>query len=573
MSRAFDKSGEFELQITGDRMRIYQVEESGSGVEMPFDSKSGAISGSHHERVSPHCSPDIHARHKLHRSQVQEVAATGESARNDVLNRSLSSIARHRIPLSSGEPDFIFIAIMKSLFSASLLLVLLSVTAIADDWGQWFGPQRDGVWRETGILEKFPSGGPKVLWRTPVNRGYAGPSVVGDRVFVMDRKALNTAEAKAKGARTGNKQGNERLLCLDAATGKVIWEKTYDCPYTMSYSAGPRVTPLVDGDRVYTLGGEGNLICRSAEDGAEKWSHDFKKLFAVKTQTWGFASSPLVYEDLLICLGSGEGSTAVAFHKVTGKEVWRSVSAKHPGYCPPRIVKHAGRDLLPILRHDQRLVIAMGKLRRGIDERPNNRGNIPYLSPVGEIRSKGNSASSDLVTHHTESGLASSVIDIRFERRNLLDGFHIGGNPKLRREKVTLRQRNRIRIIDVFLQKLCNRDLILFAAKFLILLKTLHESQIPLSLLVGITEPVCIGQFAESDRVNILRDHAIRQIRQSFGRPQSPRENLLPFVPLSRIRLQRLHQLHVNLVLVIITNRTECFKIPSILAIVSSNEL
>lgn len=241
-----------------------------------------------------------------------------------------------------------FTLTMKSLFSASLLLVILPLTAIADDWGQWFGPQRDGVWRETGILEKFPSGGPKVLWRTPVNRGYAGPSVVGDRVFVMDRKALNTAEAKAEGARTGNKQGNERLLCLDAATGKVIWEKAYDCPYTMSYSAGPRVTPLVDGDRVYTLGGEGNLICRSAEDGAEKWSHDFKKLFAVKTQTWGFAASPLVYEDLLICLGSGEGSTAVAFHKVTGKEVWRSVSAKHPGYCPPRIVKHAGRDLLII---------------------------------------------------------------------------------------------------------------------------------------------------------------------------------------------------------------------------------
>ncbi len=142
---------------------------------------------------------------------------------------------------------------MKSLLSASLLFVALSVSAIADDWPQWFGPQHDGVWRETGIIDKFPSGGPKVLWRTPVNRGYAGPSVAGDRVFVMDRKALNTPEAKAEGARTGNKQGNERLLCLDASTGKVIWEQAYDSPYTMSYSAGPRATPLVDGERVYTL--------------------------------------------------------------------------------------------------------------------------------------------------------------------------------------------------------------------------------------------------------------------------------------------------------------------------------
>ena len=176
---------------------------------------------------------------------------------------------------------------MKSLLSASLLFLALSAPATADDWPQWFGPQRDGVWRETGIIDKFPSDGPKVLWRTPVNRGYAGPSVAANRVFVMDRKALDTPEAKAKGARTGQKQGDERLLCLDAASGKVIWEKTYDCPYTMSYSSGPRVTPLVDGELVYTFGGEGNLICRATEDGAEKWSHDFKKLFAVKTQTWG----------------------------------------------------------------------------------------------------------------------------------------------------------------------------------------------------------------------------------------------------------------------------------------------
>ncbi|MDB4680917.1 PQQ-like beta-propeller repeat protein, partial [Akkermansiaceae bacterium] len=189
---------------------------------------------------------------------------------------------------------------MKLLSSAFFLIISLMSSAVAEDWPQWFGPQRDGVWREDGIIDKFPEGGPKVLWRTPVNRGYAGPSVAGNRVFVMDRKALDTAEAKAKGARTGKKQGNERLLCLDATTGKVIWEKAYHCPYTMSYSAGPRVTPLVDGDRVYTFGGEGNLICRTVKDGAEKWSHDFKKFFGVATQTWGFAASPLVYEDLLI---------------------------------------------------------------------------------------------------------------------------------------------------------------------------------------------------------------------------------------------------------------------------------
>ena len=232
-------------------------------------------------------------------------------------------------------------------FSLTACLLLLgSLPAPAEDWPQWFGPNRDGVWRETGIVEKFPKGGPKVLWRTPIQRGYAGPAVSGDRVYVMDREADDSREARARAARTGFKPGNERLLCLDATTGRIIWEKSHRCAYTMAYSAGPRVTPTVDGDRVYTFGGEGNLICRSTKDGAEKWSHDFKKLFSVETQTWGFAAGPLIHGDLIICLAAGDGSTAVAFDKFTGKEAWRALSAKQPGYSPPRIVRHAGRDLL-----------------------------------------------------------------------------------------------------------------------------------------------------------------------------------------------------------------------------------
>ena len=218
----------------------------------------------------------------------------------------------------------------------------------ADDWPQWFGPRHDGIWRETGILEKFPEDGPKVLWRTPIRRGYAGPAVAGKRVYLMDREVDRSPEAKRESARTGAQAGKERLLCLEAASGKIVWEKSYDCAYTMSYPAGPRVTPLVEGKRVYTLGAEGLLVCRATKDGRELWQHDFKERFQAKTQTWGFAASPLIHGDLLICLAAGDGTTAVAFHKETGKEVWRALSAGQPGYCPPRIVKHAGRDLLII---------------------------------------------------------------------------------------------------------------------------------------------------------------------------------------------------------------------------------
>src|SRR5207253_8618584 len=86
----------------------------------------------------------------------------------------------------------------------------------ADDWPQWLGPKRDGVWREEGILDKFPKGGPKVLWRTPLGGGYCGPAVAGGRVYVMD-----WAQPAKKPA--GNGPGTERVLCLDAADGHVVW--------------------------------------------------------------------------------------------------------------------------------------------------------------------------------------------------------------------------------------------------------------------------------------------------------------------------------------------------------------
>lgn len=231
------------------------------------------------------------------------------------------------------------------------LIILLSLPfqiLDADDWPQWFGPEGDGVWRETGILAKFPDGGPHVLWRTPIRRGYAGPSVSGQKVYIMDRMVDRSPEARRESARTGAQPGNERLLCLDVGTGKTLWQESYPASYTMSYPAGPRATPLVDGMRVYTLGAEGLLACRSTKDGQLLWGHDFKKRYQIKTQTWGFAASPLIHGKHLICLAGGDGSTAVAFDKVTGKEAWRALDAGQPGYCAPRIVKYSGRDLLII---------------------------------------------------------------------------------------------------------------------------------------------------------------------------------------------------------------------------------
>jgi outer membrane protein assembly factor BamB len=224
----------------------------------------------------------------------------------------------------------------------SAFLLFTARPVPADDWPQWFGPQRDSVWRETGIVEKFPADGPPILWRTPIGAGYSGPAVAKGRVYVMDRQLAPGISNPANAFQRGEIPGSERILCLDATTGKILWQHAYDCPYTVSYAAGPRCTPLVGDGRVYTLGAEGNLSCLDATDGHPLWEHDFKKEFGARTPVWGFAGHPLLDGQKLICLAGGAGHVTVAFDKDTGKELWHALSAQEPGYCPPTLINAGG---------------------------------------------------------------------------------------------------------------------------------------------------------------------------------------------------------------------------------------
>lgn len=225
---------------------------------------------------------------------------------------------------------------------------VLASLGLADDWPQWLGPQRDSVWRETGIIERFPDGGPPILWRTPIGSGYAGPAVAGDRVFLMDRRLPEGTQNPPNPFEKPLVPGRERVLCLEAASGRVLWTHDYDCPYSISYAAGPRCTPLVAGGSVYTLGAEGHLFCLDAASGRPVWARDFKQDFGAKTPEWGFAGHPLLDGDRLFCLVGGSGSVAVAFDRTTGRELWRALSAKEPGYCPPTLIEQDGRRVLVI---------------------------------------------------------------------------------------------------------------------------------------------------------------------------------------------------------------------------------
>lgn len=237
---------------------------------------------------------------------------------------------------------------MREALAASLLLACLAAPLHADDWPQWLGPQRDGIWRETGLVDRFPAGGPKVLWRTPIGGGYAGPAVAGGKVFVTDRVLAKDARKLRNDFDRAEVSGSERIHCLNQADGKILWTHEYPCAYRISYAAGPRCTPVVEGDRVWCLGAMGDLKCLDAASGKVIWEKDFKKDFAQQPPIWGWSASPLLDGDKLICMVGGDGSTAVAFNKTTGEVLWKSLSAAEPGYCPPVIFTVGGKRQLII---------------------------------------------------------------------------------------------------------------------------------------------------------------------------------------------------------------------------------
>lgn len=239
----------------------------------------------------------------------------------------------------------------------SFLWFFFALSALADDWPQYLGPKRDGVWRESGLRDKFPPAGPNVLWRQKCGMGYAGPAVAQGKVFLPDRVlgdgAANPDNPFAKASVTGT----DRLLCLDEKTGDLVWKFEHPVEYRVSYAAGPRCTPTVDGDLVYWLDTMGDLFALETNTGKKVWHKNYRTDFGAELPVWGFASHPLVDGDRLICLvGGSEGRGVVAFDKRTGKEVWKALTiAGDPGYSSPVIFEVNGKHVL-IVWHSHAVV-------------------------------------------------------------------------------------------------------------------------------------------------------------------------------------------------------------------------
>lgn len=185
------------------------------------------------------------------------------------------------------------------------LLVIVYSTAQAADWPNYRGPNYDGISSETGFSSSWPESGPKVLWKYSLGIGFASMSVSNGKVYA-----------------TGNIDDNDWVYCLDVATGKEIWKKSYPCPlYNKSHEGGPCATPTIYGNAVYTFSKDGDAIRFDAATGEIVWHKKLNKELGMKHPSWHFSSSPFIADDLVIY---NAGTYGVALNKNDGSLIWQN---------------------------------------------------------------------------------------------------------------------------------------------------------------------------------------------------------------------------------------------------------
>lgn len=215
---------------------------------------------------------------------------------------------------------------------AVIVVSLLVDFSLAEDWPQWRGTNRDGVWTETGIIDKFASDKLPIKWRAEIGAGYSGPTVAEGRVFVTDRIS---------------DPPTERVLCFDEQTGQPIWKYDYPAEYgKVGYPAGPRASVTIDGGMAYALGTMGMMHCFEAATGRLLWSTDLGKRYDIDMPIWGITAAPLIVDHLVILhIGGRGGACVVALDKLDGNEVWKAL-ADRGQYSAPILVQQAGQPVI-----------------------------------------------------------------------------------------------------------------------------------------------------------------------------------------------------------------------------------
>jgi outer membrane protein assembly factor BamB len=248
------------------------------------------------------------------------------------------------------------------------LTLALSWTASLDaqtgsggSWRQWGGPNRNFTTDAKGLAEKWPDGGPPVLWTRPLGTGHSSILVDDGRLYTMYR----VGNGRGGGGRSqGPWDAEESVISLDAATGKTVWEHKYPSRREdFSFGAGPHSTPLIVGDRLFSIGTNKQMFAFDKKSGKILWSHDLIKEYGshellirpvVKT---GYGCSPIAFRDTIICSVGGPGQSVMAFRQSDGSVVWKSGDFL-TSEAPPILIEFSGR---------QQLVIFGGGTVNGLD--------------------------------------------------------------------------------------------------------------------------------------------------------------------------------------------------------------
>jgi outer membrane protein assembly factor BamB len=205
-----------------------------------------------------------------------------------------------------------------------LLAVLLAIPgtahaelkAAAGDWPAWMGPDRTGVSHEKGLLKEWPKDGPKLLWKVDdIDKGYSTPSIAGGKIFLLSNRG----------------DDDEFVLALSVKDGSKIWSRRIGKvgnPNQRPPYPGSRSTPTVDGEAVYALGSDGDLVCLDTAKGEVRWKKNLRTEFEGKPGIWAYAESPLIDGDVLVCTPGGDTATLAALIKKNGEVMWKSAVPK-----------------------------------------------------------------------------------------------------------------------------------------------------------------------------------------------------------------------------------------------------
>lgn len=254
-------------------------------------------------------------------------------------------------------------------FLAAVLLSgwVVSAAEPGADWPQFLGPTRNNVYAGKDLAAAWPAGGPKILWQHKLGAGWSGPVVSGGKLLLFHR--------------VGDK---ETVECLEAATGKPVWNKDYETQYhdDFSFDEGPRGTPAIEDGRVYTFGAEGMLSCWELAGGKRVWNVDTKAELKAGKGFFGIVCSPLLEGDAVILNVGGQEAGIVAFGKASGKVLWKATEAE-AGYSSPVAATIGGkRYVLSLTRAGLAGIDTNGKLLFEYPFRSKNNASVNAATPV-----------------------------------------------------------------------------------------------------------------------------------------------------------------------------------------------